>query len=139
MTLTGESIARIREAYWEATGAPISAPEFAARFDLPIHAERDGVTGAAAIMLRYLSQGLPGFRGGLREWSYQTLVGDGDRVHNVMCRLWWPRFTAEVVSRAHETRATMECVHWIDDPGERRDAVLDTACEMFLLKRGDAE
>jgi hypothetical protein len=55
MTLSGESISRIREAFWQATGVPISAPEFAARFDLPIGAERDGVTGAAAIMLRYLS------------------------------------------------------------------------------------
>jgi hypothetical protein len=63
-------------------------------------------------------------------------MGDGDRPHKVLCRLWWPRFTAEIHRRTFETRAMMEPVYWIDDPGERRDAILDAACEVFLLQRG---
>jgi hypothetical protein len=84
-TLSGDRVKRIREAYSEATGAPVGPEEFAAAFDLPAAGERDGVSGAAALALRYLSQGLPGFRGKLSEWSFQGLIGHHGP-HEVLCR-----------------------------------------------------
>ena len=71
MTLSGDALRRIREAFSEATAMPIDEATFAARFGLPANSERDGVNGPGALGLRYLSQGLPGFRGSLPEWSYQ--------------------------------------------------------------------
>ena len=71
MALSGDAVRRIREAFNEATGTPLEADAFAERFGLPANSERDGLTGPGALALRYLSQGLPGFRGNLSEWSYQ--------------------------------------------------------------------
>ena len=43
---------RVREAYDEAMGAPVTPEAFAAAFDLPSACERDGVSGTAALALR---------------------------------------------------------------------------------------
>lgn len=134
MTLSAESVRRIREAYVQAVHGSVSPAQFAAMFDLPPEAERDGVTGAAATALRYLSQGLPGFRGNLSEWSYQQSFYS-DAPDQVLCRLWWPRFVAELVNPAHAPRQTIERVHWTDDPGEQREAILEAACAAFPLAR----
>jgi hypothetical protein len=56
MTLSADSVTRIREAYGEATGTPVTPEDFAAALDLPADCERDGVSGTAALALRYLSQ-----------------------------------------------------------------------------------
>lgn len=130
MNLSADSVKRVREAYSEATGAPVSPEAFAAAFNLPPSGEQDGVSGAAALALRYLSQGLPGFRGKLREWSFQGLVGHHGP-HQVLCRFWWPRFNAEIgFVRAV---SIISHVHWIDDPGGQRIAILREACRMFRL------
>jgi hypothetical protein len=128
--LTAESVKRIREAYGEAIGAPVTPEDFAAAFDLPAAGERDGVTGAAALALRYVSQGLPGFRGKLNEWSFQGLVGHHGP-HQVLCRFWWPRFVAEI-EFGHAT-SLISHVHWIDDPGDLRIPILIKACTTFRL------
>jgi hypothetical protein len=104
--------------------------EFAAAFDLP--AEVEVVSGAAALALRYLSQGLPGFRGTLSEWSFQGLVGHRGP-HQVPCRFWWPRFAAEI-EWGHATQGVIGHVHWIDDPGDLRTAILAQACKTFILQ-----
>jgi hypothetical protein len=95
MQVAGGSIRRIREAYSEAIGAPVWPEDFAAALALPADCERDGVSGSAALALRYLSQGLPDFRGALPEFCFQGLVGHHGP-HKVLCRFWWPRFAAEI-------------------------------------------
>jgi hypothetical protein len=134
--LTAESVKRIREAYSKATGVPVSPEHFAAAFDLPAGAESDGVSGAAALALRYLSQGLPGFRGKLNEWSFPGMVGHRGP-HQVLCRFWWPRFNAEI--RFSHATSIISHVHWIDDPGERRTAILVQACQVFRLALPEPE
>lgn len=132
MTLSADSVRRIREAYVQAVRGSVSPAQFAAALGLPADAEQTGVAGASAIALRYFSQGLPGFRGDLPEWSYQRTLHH-DTPDQVLCRLWWPRFVAELTNRAH-IGTQIARVHWIDDPGERREAILATAREVFLLK-----
>jgi hypothetical protein len=43
-----------------------------------------------------VSQGLPGFRRNLSRWSYQRTFHN-DKPDEVLCRLWWPRFVAELL------------------------------------------
>lgn len=136
MTLSGESVTRIREAYGEATGAPVTPADFAAAFDLPADAETAGIAGAAALALRYLSQGLPGFRGKLSEWSFQGLVGHHGP-HKVLCRFWWPRFNAEI--EFVHAASVISHVHWIDDPSDRRLDILLQACKSFRLALPEAD
>ena len=69
----------------------------------------------------YLSQGLPGFRGDLPEWSYQQ----------VFHRYWWPRFIARIGERAGHS--VIETVTWVDEPGDHADRVLVAAREAFML------
>lgn len=131
MTLSGESVKRVREAYGEAIGASVTAEAFAAAFVLPPWCEQDGVTGTAALALRYLSQGLPGFRGNLPEFCFQGLVGHhGPR--KLLCRLWWPRFAAEI-EWGQATTSILGQVHWIDDPGDLRLGIVAQACAAFHL------
>lgn len=52
MTLSADSVRRIREAYVQAVRGSVSPAQFAATFGLDADAERDGVTGAAALALR---------------------------------------------------------------------------------------
>lgn len=137
MTLSGESVTRIREAYGEALGAPIEPEAFAATFDLPADAEAVGVTGAAALALRYLSQGLPGFRGKLPEYCFQGLVGH-QGPHKVLCRFWWPRFAAEI-TWGHATTSILNHVHWIDDPGDRRIDITIQVCTKYRLQMPEPE
>ena len=120
MTLTAFNVRRIRAALQEASGDPLSAADFAKRYGHPVDAEEVGVDGPAATMLRYLSQGLPGFRGDLAEWSFQRTLHH-DAPDKVLCRLWWPRFVGELSKPAFKPKTEITRVHWIDDPGERRD------------------
>jgi hypothetical protein len=137
MNLSADSVRRIREAYVQAVRGSVSPAQFAAAFGLSPDCERDGVTDAAAVALRYLSQGLPGFRGNVSEWSYQSTFHH-DAPDKVLCRFWWPRFVAELTNSSH-TGTMIDAVHWIDNPGKRRETVIDAACEAFRLKRsGDA-
>jgi hypothetical protein len=71
----------------------------------------------------------------LSEWSYQRTFHH-DTPDKVLCRLWWPRFVAELTNTSH-TATMIDVVHWIDDPGDRREAIIDAAHEAFMLKRGD--
>lgn len=129
-----ESVTRIREAYAQASGEDLTAQEFATRMGLPAEAEAHGAEGAAETALRYLSQGLPGFRGDLTEWSFQAMFFERNTPSNVLCRLWWPRFVAELTKTLGRT--VISRVHWIDDPvtSERRVEVLTKACEVFMLR-----
>ena len=72
MTLSGRAVRRIRQAFNAATAMPIDEATFAARFGIPTNSEIEGVNGGGARALRYLSQGLPGFRGNLSEWSFNA-------------------------------------------------------------------
>ena len=124
---------RIRQAFNAATAMPIDEATFAARFGIPTNSELDGVNGPGALALRYLSQGLPGFRGSLSEWSFQRAFNH-DKPDKVLCRLWWPRFVAR------HGRAQLGRVFWIDDPEDRRPALIKAACETFILQMpGEAE
>ena len=87
---------------------PIDEATFAARFGIPTNSELEGVNGPGALALRYLSQGLPGFRGSLSEWSFQRPF-DHDKPDKVLCRLWWPRFAAQIELRV--PRATARRLH----------------------------
>jgi hypothetical protein len=129
-----DNVTRIREAYQLATGEQLSAKEFASLHHLPADAEQNGAEGAAETTLRYLSQGLPGFRGDLTEWSFQATFHERTTPHKILCRLWWPRFVAEI-SKLHG-RTVITRVHWIDDPvtSERRVETLTKACEVFMLR-----
>jgi hypothetical protein len=136
MTLSGDAVRRIREAFSKATATPIDEGAFAARFGLPANSERDGVNGPGALALPYLSQGLPGFCGNLSEWSFQRPF-DHDKPDKVLCRLWWPRFVAQITD-AHG-RAQLGRVFWIDDPEDRREAIIKAACETFILQMSGEE
>lgn len=93
---------------------PINEADFAARFAIRPNSECDGLEGAGALALRYMSQGLPGFRGSLSEWSFQRTFHNNDKPDQVLCRLWWPRFVAQI---AHvHGRSQLGRVLWIDDP-----------------------
>jgi hypothetical protein len=46
---------------------------------------------------------------------------------------WWPRFAAEI-EFGHATTSIISRVRWIDDPGERSEAIVAKACEIFLLR-----
>jgi hypothetical protein len=57
--------------------------------------EDEGASGPEAVALSYLSQGLPGFRGDLPEWSYQqTFHAKGTRGLQILTRYWWPSLVA---------------------------------------------
>ena len=87
--------------------------------------------------MRYLSQGLPGFRGSLSEWSYQRSYHH-DTPDKVLCQLWWPRFVAEIIYAGGRTQ--LGRVFWVDDPEDRREATIKAACEAFILQMpGEAE
>ena len=131
MMLSGRAVRRIRQAFNAAAAMPIDEATFAARFGIPTNSERDGVNGPGALVLRYLSQGLPGFRGNLSEWSFQRAF-DHDKPDKVLCRLWWPRFVAQITD-AHG-RAQLGRVFWIDDPEDRREVIIKAACETFILQ-----
>ena len=122
---------RIRQAFNAATAMSIDEATFAARVGIPANSELEGVNGPGALALRYLSQGLPGFRGNLSEWSFQRPF-DHDKPDKVLCRLWWPRFVAQITD-AHG-RAQLGRVFWIDDPEDRREAIIKAACETFILQ-----
>jgi hypothetical protein len=137
MTLSGRAVRRIRQAFNAATAMPINEATFAARFGIPTNSELDGVNGPGALALRYLSQGLPGFRVSLSEWSFQR-ASHHDKPDKVLCRLWWPRFVAQITDA--RGRAQLGRVFWIDDPEDRRAAIIKAACEMFILQMpGEAE
>jgi hypothetical protein len=137
MTLSGDALRRIREAFREAAATTIDRGEVAARFGIPPDSERDDPSGPGALALRYLSQGLPGFCGNLSGWSYKRTVYR-DNPDIVLCRLWWPRFVAELIDT--HGRPQLGRVHWIDDPSDRRLAILNAACEAFILRMpGDEE
>jgi hypothetical protein len=102
---------------------------------LPGDAEPHGAEASGETALRYLSQGLPGLRGELTEWSFQATFHERTTPDEILCRLWWPRFVAEV-SKPHG-RTVITRVRWIDDPvtSERRVETLTKACEVFMLRR----
>jgi hypothetical protein len=94
--------------------------------------EEEEPSGPAAIALRYLSQGLPGYRGELREWSYQhEFHASAARGLQVLHRQWWPRFVARVEGGIG--RAELKDVQWIDEPGGRAGDTIKVACEAFRL------
>jgi hypothetical protein len=134
-----ENVTRIREAYAQAAGVDLTAAEFASLMDLAADAETHGVTGAAETALRYLSQGLPSFRGELTEWSFQATFFDRTSPHKVLCRLWWPRFVAELSKTLGRT--VIARVHWVDDPvtSERRVEILTRACDVFMMRPPENE
>jgi hypothetical protein len=45
----------------------------------------------------------------------------------------WPRVVAELHRPAFETRTRISRVHWIDDPGDRRAAIIEARCTVFIL------
>jgi len=134
MHVPADEIRRIREALAVAAGCSISPHEFGARLGIPADSigtiERDGASGPLAVALRYLSQGLPGFRGELTEWSYQATFHEG--WPTLLMRYWWPRFTAPI-ARGNGP-ATIGFVKWIDEPGDCEAATLKAACEAFKLR-----
>lgn len=67
----------------------------------------------------------------MSEWSYQR-TSRHDTPDQVLCRLWWPRFVAEL--KTLHTGTVIDLVHWFDDPGDRCEAIIAEARETFLLK-----
>jgi hypothetical protein len=92
--------------------------------------ESEGASGPLAVALRYLSQGLPGFRGDLFEWSYQATFHE--RWPTLLMRYWWPRFTAPIARGYGPAR--IDFVRWIDEPGDCEAMILKAACETFRLR-----
>lgn len=136
MHMPGDEIRQIREGLAQAIGRPLCAHEFGARLGLPADSfavsmmESEGATGPLALALRYLSQGLPGFRGDLPEWSYESTFHE--RWPTALVRYWWPRFMAPIERR--HLPARMGFISWIDDPRDRKEATLKAACEAFRLR-----
>ena len=70
-------VRRLREALSEAMGREVSQLDLGLMLGLNLASvevtkwEEEGASGPEAVALSYLSQGLPGFRGDLPEWSYQ--------------------------------------------------------------------
>jgi hypothetical protein len=71
--------------------------------------------GPEAVALSYLSQGLPGFRGDIPEWSYQQAFhAKAVRGLQILPRYWWPRFVARIGQ--HGGHGCIETVSWVDEP-----------------------
>ena len=95
--------------------------------------EDEGASGPEAVALSYLSQGLPGFRGNLPEWSYQQAFhAKGVRGLQILTRYWWPRFVARIGERAGHS--VIETVTWVDGPGDHAEETLAAAREAFRLR-----
>src|SRR3954451_22159479 len=103
--MTGADVKAIRNALSEATGRRVSQYDLGIILGLSVDNaarlvrkwEEEEASGPAAMALRYLSQGLPGYRGELREWSYQhEFHASAARGLQVLHRQWWPRFVARV-------------------------------------------
>jgi len=97
--------------------------------------EKDGPTGPGALALHYMAQGLPGFRDRIPEWSWALIDGNGE-TKSVVSRHWWPRFVGTVGTvgpRLDAAPAYLDVVHWIDEPGEQREAVLQATCRALDL------
>jgi hypothetical protein len=137
--MDGSAVKRIREALGQAVGQEVSQLDFGVRLGLNLASaevtkwEDEGASGLEAAALSYLSQGLPGFRGDLPEWSYQQAFhAKGSRGLQILTRHWWPRFVATIGQRGGH--GIIERVIWIDAPGERAETTLASAREAFRLR-----
>lgn len=142
--MNGDDVKRIRDALGEARGRRVSQGEFAAIIGLAganagdhvrgFEDESRPISGPVATALRYLSQGLPGFRGDLPEYSFQAVYQHAGtpRHAQVISRYWWPRFVAPIVKNARGF-GVLGDVQWIDEPGDQADWVLERCREAFML------
>ena len=122
---------RIRQAFNAATAMPIDG----ATFGIPTNRELEGINGPA-----------PSHCGTCHK-AYRASVAtcpngpstriDHDKPDKVLCRLWWPRLVAQI-TEAHG-RAQLGRVFWIDDPEDRREAIIKAACETFILQMSGEE
>lgn len=138
--MKGDEVKKIRYALSEAVGRRMSQHDLAAVLGLTgstgpdtLRSWEDGsrdVSGPGALALRYLSQGLPGFRGDVPEWSYQREFHHDHA--NVIVRHWWPRFVVNV-KRPSTAPPFLDTPRWIDDPLFRREAIVAACCEAFRL------
>jgi hypothetical protein len=75
--VNGSEVRRIREALGQAMGRDVSQLDLGLMLGLNLASlevgkwEDEGASGPEAVALSYLSQGLPGFRGDIPEWSFQ--------------------------------------------------------------------
>jgi hypothetical protein len=139
--MTPADIRRIRSALSEASGRDWTLGDLALQLGTSpdvIRRWEDGseiVPGLAEVALKYLSKGLPGFRGDLPEWSYQAEFHHrGLPEHaDIITRYWWPRFAAPVVDRLKPGGAKLGQITWFDDPCDQRESVLGRCREAFAL------
>jgi hypothetical protein len=137
--MDGSAVKRIREALGQAMGREVSQLDLGVMLGLNLASlevtkwEEEGASGPEAVALSYLSQGLPGFRGDLPEWSYQQAFhARGLRGLQILTRYWWPRFVAAIgESRGH---GVIDRVMWIDAPGDYAEKTLSAAREAFRLR-----
>ena len=130
--ISGDAVRRIREAFNEATGTPLE--ENASQKDLAFRRIVSVTASPAPAPLRY---------GICRKACPASVAISPSGPINarftmtsptrVLCRLSCPRFVAELHSPAFETRTRISRVHWIDDPGDRRAAIIEAACTVFIL------
>jgi hypothetical protein len=132
-------VRRVREALSEAMGREVSQLDLGLMLGLNLASvevskwEDEGASGPEAVALSYLSQGLPGFRGDLPEWSYQqSFHAKGTRGLQILTRYWWPRFVARIGERAGH--GVIDEVFWVDEPGDGAERVLASAREAFMLR-----
>jgi hypothetical protein len=137
--MDGNEVRRIREALGQAMGKEVSQLDLGVMLGLNLASvevgkwEAEDASGPEAVALSYLSQGLPGFRGDLPEWSYQQAFhAKGLRGLQILTRYWWPRFVAKIGERAGH--GVIETVNWIDAPGECAETSLAAAREAFRLR-----
>jgi hypothetical protein len=137
--MDGSEVKRIREALGQAMGREVSQLDLGVMLGLNLASvevtkwEDEGASGPEAVGLSYLSQGLPGFRGDLPEWSYQQAFhAKGLRGLQILTRCWWPRFVARIgESGGH---GVIDHVTWIDEPGDHAEPILAAAREAFRLR-----
>ena len=125
-------VRRLREALSEAMGRDVSQLDLGLMLGLNLASvevtkwEEEGASGPEAVALSYLSQGLPGFRGDLPEWSYQqSFHARGTRGLQI------PRATRIGQRAGH---GVLDEVFWIDEPGDRAESIIAAAREAFMLR-----
>jgi hypothetical protein len=119
--MDGSEVRRIHEALGQAMGREVLQLDLGVMLGLNLASvevgkwETEGARGPEAVALSYLSQGLPGCRGDIPEWSYQQAFhAKAVRGLQILTRYWWPRFVARIGQ--HGGHGCIETVSWVDEP-----------------------
>jgi hypothetical protein len=102
-SMDGSEVRRIHEALGQAIGREVLQLDLGVMLGLNLASvevgkwETEGASGPEAVAPSYLSQGLPGFRGDIPEWSYQQAFhAKAVRGLQILTPYWWLIMTRPV-------------------------------------------